>query len=120
LRFLCIEEKPDGTLKTSLTGECFREAVKTLLMLIPPGRVTSYSKIAEILRAHPRSIARILKNNKEPLIIPCHRVIHKNGELGGYTIKGRSLPDLKKKLLILEGIKIDNRVLKQFFVNNLL
>lgn len=121
MKFLCIEENPDNTLKTSFTEECFKEAVKILLMLIPLGRVISYSKIAKILRVHPRSIARILKSNEELLVIPCHRVVHESGELGGYTIKGRSQPELKKKLLLLEGVKVTNeKVLKKFFVENLL
>lgn len=120
MKFLCIEEGPDNSLKVSITEECFREAVKILLTTIPPGKVTSYSKIAEILRTHPRNIAKILKSNNEPLIVPCHRVVHNNGKLGGYTIKGKSQPDLKKKLLLLEGVKLANdKVLKEFFIDNL-
>lgn len=121
MKFLCIEESPDNVLKASFTKECFREAVKILLMTIPIGKVTSYSKIAEMLRTHPRNIARILKSNDEPLIAPCHRVVHSNGQLGGYTIVGRSRPDLKKKLLDIEGVKTTNdRILKEFFVDSLL
>lgn len=121
MRFLCVEESSDNTVKESFTEECFREAVKILLMIIPLGKVTSYSKIAEILGTHPRNVARALKSNNEPLIIPCHRVVHSDRRLGGYTIKGKSRPDIKKKLLLLEGVRIaSDKILKKFFVDNLL
>ncbi|MEM0025370.1 MAG: MGMT family protein [Zestosphaera sp.] len=121
MKFLCIEETSDGTLKTSFTEECFREAVKTLLMIIPLGKVTSYSKIAKLLETHPRNIAKTLKDNDEPIITPCHRVVYGNRLLGGYTIKGKPRPDLKKKLLHLEGVKIsNNRIPKEFFIDELL
>ncbi len=121
MKFLCVEEGPNNSLKVSVTKECFREAVKILLTTIPLGKVTSYSKIAEILRTHPRNIAKILKSNNEPLIVPCHRVVHNNRKLGGYTVNGISRPDLKKKLLLMEGIEIVNdKVLKKFFTDNLI
>jgi methylated-DNA-[protein]-cysteine S-methyltransferase len=120
LRFLCVEESADNALKISFTEECFREAVKSLLMAIPLGKVTSYSRIAKILGAHPRSVARVLKSNEEPIIVPCHRVVHESGELGNYTFKGKSRPDLKKKLLILEGVGItDDKVLRESFMEDL-
>lgn len=120
MRFLCVEESADNALKISFTEECFREAVKSLLMAIPLGKVTSYSRVAKILRAHPRSVARVLKSNEEPIIVPCHRVVHESGELGNYTFKGKSRPDLKKKLLILEGVGItDDKVLRESFMEDL-
>lgn len=121
MKFLCIEENSGNAFKASFTEECFSEAVKILLMTIPLGKVTSYSKIAKVLKTHPRNIARILKSNDEPLIAPCHRVVHSDGQLGGYTIMGRSRPDLKKKLLDIEGVKTTNdRIPKEFFVDSLL
>lgn len=121
MKFLCIEDNSDNTFKASLTEECFSEAVKILLMTLPLGKVTSYSKIAEMLRTHPRNVARVLKTNNEPLIIPCHRVVHSDGSLGGYTFAGESRPDLKKKLLRLEGVEIiDDKIPKDFFVDSLL
>ena len=121
MKFLCIEETSENILKSSFTEECFAEAVKILLKTIPLGRVTSYSKIAEIFKTNPRSIAKVLKENDEPLITPCHRVVHKNGLLGGYTIKGKPQPDIKRKLLLLEGVDvIDDKIPKKFFVSDLL
>ncbi len=81
------------------------EAIYALTMLIPSGLVTTYKSIAGILGVHPRIIGRAMRDNKNPLIIPCHRVIRSNGELGGYSYGGVRV---KEKLLRIEGVKIIN------------
>lgn len=104
-------------MRTNFSHECFREAVKTLLTLIPLGRVVSYSHIAEILKSHPRSVANALRSNDEPVLIPCHRVVHDDGRIGGYTLNGKPNPEFKKKLLLLEGIALtDDRVGEEYFI----
>jgi len=92
-----------------------KEIVYILVQLIPPGKVTTYSSLAKIFGKDPRVIARILKENKNPIVIPCHRVIYKDGRLGGYSFGG---PKIKKKLLELEGVKIiNNRVNKDHIID---
>ena len=61
------------------------------------GRRVSYSYIGEKLglRNYQRTIGLILSKNPVPLIIPCHRVIKKDGGLGGYLAGG----NIKKWLL---------------------
>ena len=51
------------------------------------GHVVSYGKIARILRNNKavRAVGTANAKNPIPIIIPCHRVISSNGNLGGYT-----------------------------------
>ncbi len=116
LKMLCVEEELKACLKVTVSSECFRESVKILLQTIPVGNVVSYSYLAKILKTHPRNIAKAVKNNDEPIITPCHRVIRENGEVGGYTINGRRLPEFKRKLLLLEGVVFTgDKVGRDFF-----
>ena len=62
------------------------------------GETRSYGEIAGIVKTSPRAVGVALKMNKVPVIVPCHRVVAKNG-LGGYSLG----VDLKLKLLELEG-----------------
>ena len=74
-----------------------------LLLLIPIGKVVSYSVLAHILGTTPRVIARYLAMNKYAPLIPCHRVVTKRGKLGGYTPGGK---EIKRQLLNLEGVEV--------------
>lgn len=51
---------------------------------IKAGETSSYKELAEKLCCHPRIIGRMLSLNRHALFIPCHRIIRKNGFLGGY------------------------------------
>ena len=63
-------------------------------------RSQSYGEIAKKYKLSPRHVGKICGQNKLLLIIPCHRVIKTNGELGGFTSVGGI--NLKRKLLELE------------------
>lgn len=83
-------------------GTKFQRQVWQALATIPFGQTRSYKDIARQI-LNPRAIRAIGgANGKNPLpiIIPCHRVIRENGELGGYT-GGLAK---KKRLLKLEGL----------------
>ncbi len=76
----------------------FAKKVYKVVLTIPIGEVRTYKWVAEKAgrpRAY-RAIGQILKNNLYPLIIPCHRVIKSDGDIGGYS-GGR-----KNKKLILD------------------
>lgn len=78
----------------------FQKEVLKLVLKIPVGKTRSYSWIAKEL-GRPKAIRAVgnaLKKNPLPLIIPCHRVIRKNGSAGGYLWGER----FKKKLLEVE------------------
>ena len=87
-----------------LKGTPFQLEVWNALRQIPYGKVTSYGMIASHI-GNPKSVRAVgMANNKNPLsvIIPCHRVLGKNGHLTGF---GAGL-DTKQKLLELEGHSI--------------
>lgn len=69
-----------------LLGSPFQKHVWAELVKIPPGETRSYSEIA-IAIGRPsafRAVAQANGANQFAIIIPCHRVINTNGELGGY------------------------------------
>lgn len=82
-------------------GTRFRQAVWKALTEIPYGQTRSYSQIAEAIGAPKSARAVGMANHENPILIvvPCHRVIGKNGSLTGYA---GGLP-VKQKLLELEG-----------------
>ena len=98
---------PGFTPNLLIKGTPFRRAVCRIMLAIPYGETTTYGAIAERIAAErgiPRMSAQAVGGavgaNPIALIIPCHRVIGKNGNLTGY---GGGL-DRKAKLLELEGI----------------
>ncbi|GAB1401297.1 hypothetical protein MASR1M68_02080 [Elusimicrobiota bacterium] len=74
------------------------------LTKIPYGKTISYSELAQNIStpAHSRAVAMINSRNPIPIFIPCHRVIRKNGNIGGYSGGVK----IKKYLLDLEKCKI--------------
>mgnify|MGYP001772976686 CR=1 FL=1 len=105
-----IEIKDDTILSIKKAGyEDLKELVYTLVQLIPICSTSTYGDIAKILRTSPRLVGRILRENPNPIAIPCHRVVGSKS-LGGYTIKGRRAPDTKQKLLILECGRMPTKI----------
>jgi len=68
---------------------------------IPYGSVSTYKDMARSAGspAAARAAGNALHNNPIPIVVPCHRVLHSGGGLGGY---GGGL-DMKQQLLRLEG-----------------
>lgn len=85
-----------------LTGTAFQISVWKELMKIPYGTTVSYSDIANRINRPKsyRAVANAVANNPIPIIIPCHRVIHKNGDQTGYAYGDK----VKKFLLNLEYV----------------
>lgn len=64
----------------------FRRQVVDLLRTIPYGHTQTYSQVAVTLN-NPRAVRAVgsaCATNPLPIIIPCHRVLKSNGEIGGY------------------------------------
>lgn len=76
----------------------YQEVWRTMLM-IPYGKTRSYSDIALRLGQPEamRAVGQACHKNPIPIVIPCHRVIGKHGELGGYAY------GLKMKLQLLHA-----------------
>ncbi len=67
-------------------GSLFQKRVWEELRKIPPGETRSYLDIAKSIN-HPtafRAVANANGANPLAIIVPCHRVINTNGEIGGY------------------------------------
>ncbi len=92
-------ERREFDLKTSLNGTPFQLSAWKALTEIPYGETISYGKQAEIIgnKKACRAIGSANGRNPLPIIIPCHRVIAKNG-IGGF---GGGV-EIKKFLLDLE------------------
>lgn len=71
---------------TFFLGSLFQKQVWEELQNLPPGETRSYSDIAIAIRKPSaiRAVAQANGANQLAIIVPCHRVINANGELGGY------------------------------------
>ncbi|MCI1956130.1 MAG: methylated-DNA--[protein]-cysteine S-methyltransferase [Oscillospiraceae bacterium] len=82
----------------SLSGTAFQLSDWKALRTIPYGETRSYQQIAEQL-GNPKACRAVgMVNNRNPvlIVVPCHRVIGKDGSLTGYGC------GLEKKELLLE------------------
>lgn len=89
----------------------FDQKVWNLCKKVPKGRITTYKEIAKALNCKAyRAVGNALNKNPTPIIVPCHRVVKSNGEIGGFS-KG-----IKEKARFLknEGTKIKNNYVKEF------
>ena len=70
---------------------------------IPRGWISTYGRMARHLGipGDARAVGGALSRNPFPIIIPCHRAIRANGELGGF----RGGLEMKRVLLELEGVE---------------
>ena len=98
-------------------GECSEFQTRVLLAEygIPRGWVSTYGRIAMRLGSPgaARAVGTALSRNPFPIIIPCHRAIRSNGDLGGF----RGGLNMKRALLELEGVELSQtgRVLTSRF-----
>ena len=98
-------------------GQCseFQKRVLLAEHKIPRGWVSTYGRIARSLGVPngARAVGRALSQNPFPIIIPCHRAIRSNGELGGF----QGGINMKRALLELEGVEFSQtgRVLASRF-----
>ena len=88
--------------KLDLTcGTRFQQQVWRKLMTIPVGKTRSYQWLARSINRPKafRAAGNANGKNPAPVIVPCHRVIRQNGDLGGFT----GGTHLKQFLLDLEA-----------------
>ena len=86
-----------------MVGTKRQKAIWHELQKIPYGQTRSYGYIAKIIKTSPRYIGNVCGQNKHLLVIPCHRVVRNDGQLGGFS--GLGGIQLKKRLLYLESLK---------------
>lgn len=73
-------------LPLDIQGTAFQMRVWNELRKVPAGSTMTYADIARRIKQPKavRAVASAIASNKIAVIIPCHRVIGKNGELSGY------------------------------------
>ncbi len=96
-------------LPIKLIASPFNRSVYEEVKKIPYGRTVTYGEIARRIgkKNATRAVGRALNQNPLPIIIPCHRVIGKNGELRGF-FAGLAV---KRYLLELEKMNGTNKAL---------
>ncbi len=84
------------------SGTEFQRQVWKALLKIPFGQTRTYAQIAnQIGRPKAqRAVGNAVGSNPFPVLIPCHRVVRSDGELGGFSAG----PRIKPRLLRLEGV----------------
>ncbi len=95
----------DFNLPLIYSGTPFQRRVWQAISAIPCGRVLTYTEIAQQIGSGARAVANACGANHLPLVIPCHRVVAKNG-LGGFMRGSKQGAKIKKWLLKHEGVSI--------------
>jgi methylated-DNA-[protein]-cysteine S-methyltransferase len=78
-------------------GDGVSAAIYRAVRKIGYGEVATYGEIAERVGTSPRAVGQAMARNPTPLVIPCHRIVSKNG-LGGFTPP----LEIKRDLLAME------------------
>ncbi|NLM16294.1 MAG: methylated-DNA--[protein]-cysteine S-methyltransferase [Candidatus Riflebacteria bacterium] len=85
-------KEPNFSPPLTIRGTSFQKAVWKATATIPFGQTATYSEIAAIIAKQrgltamsSQAVGNALARNPIALIIPCHRVIAKNGSLSGYA-----------------------------------
>ena len=93
-------------LPIKLYGTQYQQAVLYALQRIPYGKTVTYAEITEMTgQGSARSAGGALGQNPVAIILPCHRVIGANGNIGGFC-RGYAMTDIKRKLLVFEGAAV--------------
>lgn len=82
------------------SGTDLQRAVWQTLLTIKRGQTWSYSQLAQKV-GYPnavRAVATAVAKNPVLFVVPCHRIIRQNGDIGQY----RAGKDLKRQLLMME------------------
>lgn len=99
-------EIPDFTPPLKLKGTEFRKKVWKALLDISYGQTAAYSDIAAKLgNTSARAVGGAVGLSPISIIVPCHRVIGKNGSLTGYAGGIKK----KKELLKMERVKVNEK-----------
>ena len=84
------------------------EKIYNVVCMIPKGKVATYGQVAT-LAGNPRwarVVGYALHNNPSPGVIPCHRVVNREGKTADSFVFGGG--DVQKQMLKDEGINFRN------------
>lgn len=99
-------ERKEFSIAVELEGTDFRMKVWEELKNIKYGETVSYSDLAKRIgnKKAARAVGSACNKNPVPIVVPCHRVIGKNGNITGYAGGEK----IKKALLDVEGVIAKN------------
>ncbi len=85
----------------------FYQKVYEIVRRVPKGCVASYGQIARMAGSPraSRAVGYALHVNPMPGVIPCHRIVNREGRLAPAFAFGGT--DAQRKLLEAEGVKVD-------------
>ena len=88
----------------------FTRRVLAAVRSIPHGRVATYADVASIAGSPLAwsAVGNIMRNCKSSSV-PCHRVVGSGGHIGGYSIL-----EVKRKMLLMEGVVVIKKKVRQF------
>ena len=87
-------------LSLHISGTIYQRQVWQTIQTIPSGTTCSYADIAAQLYSAPRAVGQACGANRLPIIIPCHRIIAKNGGIGGFMNARNGFPLVIKRWLL--------------------
>ena len=94
-------KRPCDVPRLTPQGTAFQQRVWQTLLTIPYGKTVSYGELARMVGCKSaQAVGQAVGANPIALLIPCHRVIAANGQLGGYAYG----TEIKKQLLELEQL----------------
>lgn len=98
------EKGEETDIPVDLRGTTFQKSVWQSLLDIRRGEVKSYGDIANDLGMPKaaRAVGSAVGENPVSLIVPCHRVLQKSGNVGHYGWGS----DMKRQMLIEEGVAV--------------
>jgi len=135
-----LSEKLLTTLKSMVAGESvspnfklemahlpeYSRRVLGFLLKVPVGYVTTYGALAKAAGGGPRAVGRVMATNPLAPLIPCHRVVRSDFDVGGYggQVVGQGVK-MKRAILLREDrgykeptkIKVGESVLSLFPVS---
>ena len=87
-RLAAVVERPDtdAALRLDMRGTEYEKKVWGILRRIPAGQTVTYGAIAAEMGTprDARDVTEAIANNPIAILIPCHRVVKKDGSLSGY------------------------------------
>jgi methylated-DNA-[protein]-cysteine S-methyltransferase len=85
----------------------FNRRVYEVARTIPVGSTATYGDIAGLLRSPTasRAVGKALARNPFAIVVPCHRVVGADGEVGGFSAGGGV--NTKMRMLAIEGARAE-------------
>lgn len=91
------------TVPLDLRGTPHQQKVWRAILAIPCGQTRSYSELAAALESAAQAVGQACGANPVPIVVPCHRVVGKDGPGGFMRHANGAALDIKRWLLAHEG-----------------